>query len=187
MIKSILTLLISFLQIGLFSIGGGYAVIPLIQEQVVDSNGWLSLQEFTDIITISQMTPGPLAVNTSTFVGIRIAGIPGAVVATLGCVLSGFLISIFLYNFFKKHRDIDSVSNILRGLRSASIGLIAASASTIILIAFWGSSSLNIKFMDINIFAVIIFMISLFLLRKYKTNPIFIILLSGITGLFIYH
>nr|WP_228370448.1 chromate transporter [Gottschalkia acidurici] len=101
MSKTIFTLFISFLQIGLFSIGGGYAIIPLIQEQVVNSYGWLTLKEFTDIITISQMTPGPLAVNTASFVGTRIAGISGAIVATLGCIISGFIISIFLYNFLK--------------------------------------------------------------------------------------
>ena len=78
-----------FLQIGLCSIGGGYATIPLIQAQVVEGRQWLTLQEFTDILTISQMTPGPLAVNVSTFVGLRTAGIPGAIAATAGCVLCG--------------------------------------------------------------------------------------------------
>ena len=79
----IFELLLEFLQIGLFSIGGGYAVIPLIKEHAVDLKGWLSIQEFTDIITISQMTPGPLAVNTSTFVGLQTGGLAGAAAATL--------------------------------------------------------------------------------------------------------
>lgn len=186
MSKTILTLFISFLQIGLFSIGGGYAIIPLIQEQVVNAHNWLTLQEFTDIITISQMTPGPLAVNTASFVGIRISGISGAIVATLGSILSGFIISIFLYNFFKKHKDIDSVSNILKGLRASSIGLIASSTSTIILIAFFQSSSFDVKATSINITAIIIFAISLFLLRKYKINPMLIMALTGFIGLFLY-
>ena len=82
-----LQLFLSFLQIGLFSFGGGYAAMPLIQDQVVTRYGWLSMAEFTDLITISQMTPGPIAVNSATFVGIRIAGIPGALVATFGCIL----------------------------------------------------------------------------------------------------
>jgi len=186
MIKSILTLLINFLQIGLFSIGGGYAIIPLIQERVVDSNHWLTLQEFVDIITISQMTPGPLAINTSTFVGIRIAGILGAVVATLGCILSGFTLSIILYKFFKKNKNVASISNILKGLRSTSVGLIASSASTIILITFFGSASFDIKTINFNITAIIVFVISLFLLRKYKMNPILLMILTGIIGMFFY-
>lgn len=183
----ILILLISFLQIGLFSIGGGYATIPLIQEQVVNIHKWLTFQEFTDIITISQMTPGPLAVNTSTFVGIRIAGIPGAITATFGCVISGFVISIISYNFFNKYRKIETVLNILSGLRAVSVGLIASSASTIILIAFGGISKLEeVEKININIVAVVIFIISIFLLRKFKINPMLMMILSGAAGFFLY-
>ncbi|WMM26302.1 chromate transporter [Tissierella sp. MB52-C2] len=184
--KIIFTLFITFLQIGSFSIGGGYAIIPLIQEQVVNYYNWITLQEYTDIITISQMTPGPLVVNTASFVGIRIAGISGAIVATLGSIISGFIISIFLYNFFKKHKDIDSISNILKGLRSSSVGLIASAASTIVLIAFFGTSSYNIKDIGTNITAIIIFIISLFLLRKHKLNPILVLILTGFVGLLFY-
>ena len=89
-------LFFSFFQVGLFSIGGGYAAMPLIQKQVVDLHGWLSLTEFTDLITISQMTPGPIAINSATFVGIRIAGIPGALIATLGAILPGCAIVALL-------------------------------------------------------------------------------------------
>lgn len=183
----ILILLISFLQIGLFSIGGGYATIPLIQEQVVNIHKWLTFQEFTDIITISQMTPGPLAVNTSTFVGIRVAGIPGAVTATFGCVISGFIISILLYNFFNKYRKADTVLNILKGLRAVSVGLIASSASTILLIAFGGISKLEeAERVNINTMAIIIFAVSIFLLRKFKLNPMLMMVLSGTAGFFLY-
>ena len=86
-----LKLFLAFLQIGAFSIGGGYAVIGLIQEQVVRKYGWLTEQTFTDIVTISQMTPGPLAVNASTFAGFRTDGIAGAAAATVGCVAGGIL------------------------------------------------------------------------------------------------
>lgn len=88
-------------QLGLLSIGGGYAIIPLIQEQVVEKNGWISEKVFTDIITISQMSPEPLAVNTSTFVGLQVGGVMGALAATIGCILCGVIISLTLYLFFK--------------------------------------------------------------------------------------
>ena len=88
----LLKLFFSFIQIGLFSIGGGYAAMPLIQAQVVEANGWLTMNEFIDLITIAEMTPGPIAVNSATFVGIRIAGLPGAVVATFGCILPSLFI-----------------------------------------------------------------------------------------------
>lgn len=179
----IFILLISFLQIGLFSVGGGYATIPLIQEQVVNIHKWLTFQEFTDIITISQMTPGPLAVNTSTFVGIRIAGIPGAITATFGCVISGFIISIALYNFFNKYRKINTILNVLSGLRAVSVGLIA----TLILIALGGISKLEeIGSININVVAIGIFLISIFLLRKFKINPMLMMILSGAAGFFLY-
>lgn len=171
---------------GLFSIGGGYAIIPFIQEEVVNSRNWLSIQEYTDIITISQMTPGPLVVNTASFVGIRIAGLLGAAAATIGSILSGFVISILLYNFFKKHRDNNSISNVLKGLRATSAGLIGSSASTIILLAFFRVPSLNIAEMNLNAIAIIVFVLALFLLRKYRLNPILVMVMSGIIGLFFY-
>ena len=91
-----LQLFLSFLQIGMFSFGGGYAAMPLIQGQVVTTHGWLTMSEFTDLITISQITPGPIAVNSATFVGLKIAGIPGAVVATVGCILPSCIIVTIL-------------------------------------------------------------------------------------------
>lgn len=183
MYNSIFKLFLSFLQIGFFSIGGGYATIPLIQEQVVEKYNWLTMQEFTDIITISQMTPGPLAVNTSTFVGIQINGISGAIVATLGCVISGFFISLFLYKFFQSHDKSKNISNILKGLRSASIGLIASSAGTILMLSFLGTSTWNLVKMSLQIKSVIIFAICLFLLRNFKLNPMVAIILSGTAGI----
>ena len=82
-----LQLFFSFIQVGMFSIGGGYAAMPLIQNQVVELHPWITMAEFTDLVTIAEMTPGPIAINAATFVGIRIAGLPGAVAATMGCIL----------------------------------------------------------------------------------------------------
>ena len=97
-----LQLFLSFLQIGMFSFGGGYSAMPLIQGQVVTLHGWLTMSEFTDLITISQMTPGPIAVNSATFVGMKIAGIPGAVVATAGCILPSCIIVTILARLYLK-------------------------------------------------------------------------------------
>lgn len=174
-------LFISFWQIGLLSIGGGYATIPLIQYQVVVQRGWLSMQEFTDIITISQMTPGPLAVNTSTFTGIRIAGTLGAVIATVGCIISGYLISIGLYRFFGKYRSSQYVAGVLSGLKSASAGLIISAAATILVMALAGDggSFLNIK-------AACMFAAALLILRKFKLNPILVMVITGAVGAVVY-
>ena len=181
-----LTLLLSFLQIGFFSIGGAYATIPLLQVQVVDTYHGLSMQEFTDIITISQMTPGPLAVNTSTFTGIRILGLFGAVLTTFGCVISGFVICLCLYRFFSKYRNAGPVFTVLKGLRAASIGLIAASAGTILTMALAGTTVLGSVTLPVNGIAAALFAVSLFLLRKFRWNPILVMAVSGVAGAVIY-
>ena len=99
-----LQLFLSFFQIGLFSFGGGYAAMPLIQGQIVKIHGWMTMSEFTDLITISQMTPGPIAVNSATFVGLRVAGYVGAVVATLGCILpSCIIVTVIVRLYLRFH------------------------------------------------------------------------------------
>ncbi|HCS10223.1 MAG TPA: chromate transporter, partial [Clostridiales bacterium] len=97
-----LEIFLSFFQIGLFSFGGGYAALPLIEAQVLEIHNWLTVEEFADLLTISQMTPGPIAINASTFVGTKIAGLPGAVIATIGCVTPSCIIVLILsYYYFK--------------------------------------------------------------------------------------
>lgn len=174
-----------FLKIGLFSIGGGYAIIPLIQEQVVEKTGWISEKMFTDIITISQMTPGPLAVNTSTFVGLQIKGVTGAIAATLGCVLCGVLFSLLLYRFFERHQKSIYVFEVLNGLKAASLGLIISAATTIMMLALWGTSA-PVSYSMPDWFMVVLFALSLFVLRKWKINPIMIMIGTGVVGAFIY-
>ncbi|MCI9052371.1 MAG: chromate transporter [Lachnospiraceae bacterium] len=175
-----------FFKIGLFSIGGGYAIIPLIQEQVVKNTGWISEKMFTDIITISQMTPGPLAVNTSTFVGLQISGIIGAIAATIGCILCGIIISLILYNFFQTHQKSTYVLEVLNGLKSASLGLIISASCTIILLTLYGGNKSNLDFLALNWTALFMFLVMLFILRKWKINPVVIMLISGIAGLVFY-
>ena len=130
-------LFLSFLQIGLFSFGGGYAAMPLIQNQVVDIYHWLSLAEFTDLVTISQMTPGPIAINSATFVGMKIAGIPGAIVATLGCILPSCILVTILAYIYIKYRHLKTIQDILKVLRPAVISLIAVAGLSIITTAFF--------------------------------------------------
>lgn len=181
----ILQLMYVFFKIGTFSIGGGYAIIPLIQEQVVEHYHWVSRQTFTDIVTISQMTPGPLAVNTSTFIGIQIAGIRGAVFATAGCVISGVCISVLLYRFFKRHRQSKYILEVLNGLKASSLGLIISAAATILLLAFAGTETISRK-MTWDWIAVAVFISTFIVIRKWKINPILVIIAAGIIGGFVY-
>ena len=174
-------LFLTFFQIGLFSIGGGYAVIPAIQQQVVETYEWISQRVFTDILTISQMTPGPLTVNTSTFVGMRMAGVAGAVAATAGCVICGIVISLSLYRFFQRHRDSKMIFELLCGLKSASLGLIASAAGTILLLTFFGSDGLPVL-SQLDLPAVLLFSGTFFCLRKFRANPILLMTLCGAAG-----
>ena len=112
-------LFFAFIQVGLFSVGGGYAAIPLIQNQIVDIHKLMTLGEFTDLITIAEMTPGPISINSATFVGTRLAGIPGAVLCTLGCIIPSFIICLTLAHFYYKYRNFSGVQTVLSALRPA--------------------------------------------------------------------
>lgn len=181
----LLQLLWAFIQVGAFSFGGGYAALPLIEEQVVRSNQWLSAQEFTDIITISQMTPGPIAINSASFVGIRMGGIAGTVVATFGCILPSLVIVLLLSYFFFKYRNLRMVQGVVKGLRPGVVALIAASGYGLMANALWGSkTSFDINMVDW--FAVGLFAVALFALRKWKPNPIYVMLACGVVGALFY-
>ena len=110
-------LFFSFLQIGAFSFGGGYAAMPLIQSQVVELHHWLTLSEFTDLVTISQMTPGPIAINAATFVGEKVAGFSGAVMATLGCIFPSCLLVTLIAYFYIKYKHLQTLQDVLKVLR----------------------------------------------------------------------
>ena len=174
-----LQLFLSFLQIGLFSFGGGYAAMPLIQGQVVTAHGWLSMSEFTDLITISQMTPGPIAVNSATFVGIKIAGIPGALIATLGCILPSCIIVTVIAKLYLKYREMDMLQGVLNSLRPAVVAMIASAGISILITEFWGSSA-SIALAGTKWSLVVIFAICVVLLQKVKMNPIWVMVAAGV-------
>mgnify|MGYP002527810642 CR=1 FL=1 len=173
-----LQLFLSFLQIGMFSFGGGYAAMPLIQGQVVTTHGWLTMSEFTDLITISQITPGPIAVNSATFVGLKIAGIPGAVVATVGCILPSCIIVTILARLYLKYRNLDLLQGVLKSLRPAVVAMIASAGILILKDAFWGSGE-SMSLTGTEWSMVVIFVICVLLLRK-KLNPIWVMVLAGV-------
>ena len=176
----------SFFQVGLFSIGGGLAALPLIQHQIVELHGWLTLTEFTDLITIAEMTPGPLSINSATFVGLDIAGVPGAIVATAGCILPSCIIVSLLAWVYFKYQNLTVLQGILAGLRPAIVALIATAGLSVFILAIWGESGVTSHLSDINFVAVGLFACALFVLRKWKPNPIIVMVATGIIGGTIY-
>ncbi|MBM6853699.1 chromate transporter [Mediterraneibacter glycyrrhizinilyticus] len=172
-------LFLSFLQIGLFSFGGGYAAMPLIQDQVVTIHGWLSMSEFTDLVTISQMTPGPIAINSATFVGIKIAGLPGAAVATLGCILPSCIIVTLIARLYFKYRNVEIMEGVLNSLRPAVVAMIAAAGIDILVPALWEEGS-EIALANTDWMMAAIFVVCVILLRKFRMNPVWVMLLAGV-------
>lgn len=134
------------------------------------------MSKLTDLITISQMTPGPIAVNSATFVGEKIAGIPGGIAATLECILPSLILVSMIAYFYLKYRHLDFLQRILKTLRPAVVAMIASSGLTILFSALFGDV---IIFNNLKVYMFVIFGICLFLLMKYKMNPIMVMLLAG--------
>lgn len=177
-------LFLCFLQVGLFSIGGGYAAIPLIQSQAVEHYGWLSMGEFTDLITIAEMTPGPIAVNCSTFVGIRIGGIPGAVVAMLGCIFPSLIIVSLLAYVYYRFKNIAVLQNVLAGLRPVVVALIAAAGVNILKQVLWAERACTLS--EMNLIGLGLFLVAFVVLRWKKCSPILVMSLCGVAGMCLY-
>ena len=172
----------SFVQVGAFCVGGGYASMPLIQEQVIDLHGWLTLQEFIDIFTISQMTPGPIGINAATFVGTKVAGVPGAIAATAGFVFPSVIIVILLSNLFYKYGDVAAVRGILNGLRPAVVAFICSAGLGFIVLALWNQDSIPQQWQNFDWRGCLI--LPLALLIHIKGMPVLRLLcLSGLAGL----
>lgn len=131
----ILDLILVFLQVGALSIGGGYAAMPLIKSLTVDGHAWLTAVEFADLVTIAEMTPGPIALNAATFVGMRMAGFPGAIAATMGCVIPSILIVSILSWLYGRFKSGKVMQSILGTLRPVVVALIASAAVTLIQVA----------------------------------------------------
>ena len=184
----LLKLFFAFIQVGLFSVGGGYAAIPLIQEQIVNIYGLMSLEEFSDLITIAEMTPGPISINSSTFVGTRLAGPLGAIVCTLGCIIPSFIICLTLAHFYYKYRNLGGVQTVLSSLRPAVVALIGSAGVSILMLALFQADFSSFQFKDFRIIEFGLFGVSLFLLRKFKEkiSAISIIFGTGILGTIIY-
>ena len=164
----LIKLFITFFKIGLFTFGGGYAMLPMIQEQV-QTNGWITSRELVDFIAVSESTPGPFAINISTYIGMEKAGIPGALCATIGVALPSFLIIIFVAKCYEKFKTSTVVKGCMTGLKPGVIGLIAAIKKGVL------------QTPEIYI-STAVFLIMCFLAFK-KKHPILIICLSAVIGI----
>ncbi|MEG0647564.1 MAG: chromate transporter [Bacteroides sp.] len=179
-----LQLFYTFFKIGLFGFGGGYAMLSMIQGEVVTQYGWLSSQEFTDIVAISQMTPGPIGINAATYVGYTASGnVWGSVIATFAVILPSFILMLTISKFFLKYQKHPTVEFVFKGLRPAVVGLLASAALVLMNTENFGSPSTD---MYSFVVSVILFLIAFIGTRKFRINPILIIVACGIAGLLLY-
>ncbi len=182
----LIKLFFAFIQVGLFSVGGGYAAIPLIQEQIVNLHGLMTLEEFSDLITVAEMTPGPISINSATFVGMRLAGVGGVLLCTLGCILPSFCICLTLAHFYYKYRTVGGVQTVLAALRPAVVALIASAGASILMLGLFRTDIFSASLQDLRLVELAIFAAALFLLRRYKLGAVSVILGSGAVGTLVY-
>lgn len=165
-----------YLKIGVFGFGGGYAMLSLIQFEIVERYHWLTLQQFTDVVAISQMTPGPIGINSATYIGYTVTGnIWGAVIATVAVCLPSFLMVLFISYFFVKFKNNKYVNAAMSGLLPMSVALSGAAALLLMN---------KDNFIDYK--SILIFVAAFFLTWKYKVHPILMILLAGVMGFILY-
>ena len=167
----------SFLQVGAFSVGGGYAAMPLIQAQTVEQHHWLTLSEFTDLVSLAEMTPGPIAINAATFVGMRTAGLPGAVAATLGCITPSLVLVTLAAWVYFRFKGLPVVRSLLASLRPAVVALIAGAGLSILQAVLFAGGAAEFSRLDwwsaatfLGVFAV---------LRLKKCSPILVMAVCG--------
>lgn len=182
-----LTLFFSFFKIGLFGFGGGYAMISMIQGEVVNHYHWLTMGQFTDIVAVSQMTPGPIGINSATYVGYvslvnagygPLWGVLGSATATLAVVLPSFILMLLISRFFMHYRNHPAVEHVFQGLRPAVVGLLAAAALLLLTEENFGTPGQPWQFC-ISIF---LFAFAFVGSHVYKMNPIRLILICGAAG-----
>lgn len=181
-------LLLSFIKIGVCTIGGGYAAIALIEDIVVNTNQWISMDDFIDIVAIAEMTPGPIAINSATFVGMKVAGFKGALIATAGFVLPSLIIVLTLAFFYYKYKNLKYVNGVLTALRPAIVSVIATASVSILSMSLFFDKSVGLNISNIDLVAVIVFILSLIVLRTLKKiSPIILIIVGGAVGTAAYY
>ncbi len=177
-----LELFITFFKIGLFTFGGGYAMLPLIQKEVLN-HGWMEIEEIINFIAVSESTPGPFAINCATYVGMETGGVLGAICATLGVVLPSFIVILCVARFYKKFKESKIVSSVMTGLRPAVIGLIGSALVSMILTVFLpnGFDFGGIVIPDLLVSLAIAVVMTILVFKK--VHPIIIIVLSAVAGI----
>ena len=176
----------AFFRIGALTFGGGYAMIALLDHECVEKRQWLTADELMDITVVAESTPGPIAINSATFVGIQVAGLPGALVATLGCILPSCIIVMALAYLYYRYKGLSMVQGILSGLRPAVVAMITSAGISLLILSLYGAQELPADLSGVDWISMGIFTVAILILRRWKVNPIWIMAGAGAAGVLLY-
>ena len=177
-----LELFLTFFMIGLFTFGGGYAMLPLIQEQVI-GKGWMTSEQIVDFIAVSESTPGPFAVNISTYVGNQTGEILGGLCATLGVVMPSFIVILIVAKCFDKFRSSKIVSGCMTGLKPAVIGMIGSAVVSVGMTVFFSDGVTTAVFGELSFYISLVIFAGAIVMTFRKVHPVLIIVASAIIGI----
>lgn len=169
----IVSIILSFMKIGILAFGGAYAAIPLVEKEIVELRQWMTYEEFADLLALDELTPGPILINSATFVGMKVGGLSGAVAASIGCILPACLISLMLCMIYRKYKKLSWMESIIHTLKCMAIALIVTSFIRIVIKNSYPNEM-------ISYLGIVLMAISFFVLRKYKINPLYLMLGCGL-------
>ena len=174
--KLLLEIFLAFVKIGSMSFGGAYGAMAIIQKQIVEINRWMSFAEFRDLVAIDELTPGPILINSATYIGMKLHGIPGALAASIGCIVPSFIISLILIRVYRKYRRVSYIDESILSIKCMASAMIFSTFLTILLDSLFHDSTVDLRMLAMAL-------ASFFLLRKYRINPIYLMLGCGVVFL----
>lgn len=178
---NLLEIVLTFMKIGIICFGGAYAAIPVVEREVVDVCHWMTYTEFADLVALDEITPGPIIINSASFVGMRVAGIPGAIAATIGCIIPPCIITIILIYIYRKYRNIAIISDVLYTLKCMALAMIISTWLSIFLNAVFPGKVIAIN--NVDYLLLVMSIASFMILRKYQPNPLYLMLGCGLINL----
>lgn len=180
---SLLAIFLAFVKIGAMCFGGAYAAIPIVEREVVHVQHWMTITEFSDLVAIDEITPGPIIVNSASFVGMRLAGVPGAIVASLGCIVVPVIATVILIYVYRKYREVKYINEAIYTLKCMTVALIVSTCLSIFLNAVFPGKVMALENVDFLFLAMGI--AAFMVIRKYKPNPLFVMLTGGVINLIV--
>ena len=180
---SLLEIFLGFIKVGALAFGGAYAAIPVIEKEIVQNLGWMTYDSFNDLLAIDELTPGPIIINSATFIGMSIYGILGGIVASLGAIVPACIVSTILILLYRKYKKLTILDNIVQALKCMAISMIFSTFVNMIWRSIFGSA---LSFGTFDYLIAVMAVLSFIIIRKWKPNPVIVMLGCGVIYLLVY-